>query len=273
MKIEAHAKINWALRVTGRRPDGYHELDMLMQEIGLSDTMEIDKADSTVLFVNGKPDPEADKNLIIKAVRALEKETGLSLPVEIRMDKRIPSKAGLGGGSSDCAAVLKAINTLYDLGFSRDELANIGVRLGADVPFFIYGGYCRVKGIGEAVCPLFRAPEYSLLIKHVGSGLATPEVFRKTDEVMPKFSEGLDDGLSEGIVNSCFDGAVNDLEAAAFIMDEEILKTLAAFQKLPGVLYARMSGSGSAVYAVFGDAASAERAAGGISGAIVTKTM
>lgn len=270
--MQAFAKINWALAVTGRREDGYHLLDMLMQEISLHDDLEFKKAETAVLTVNGEAESEPEKNLIIKAVRLLERITGRELPVEVSLTKRIPSRAGLGGGSSDCACTLMAVNELYGLGFAQDELAEIGLKLGADVPFFIYGGFSRVKGIGEMICPILRTPKYWLVIKQAGMGLSTPEVFRKSDEVNA-FSECLPDSLADSIADGFFGGAENDLEKPAFMLEPETGELLNAMKNLPNALYARMSGSGSAVYAVFACEEEANKAADILGGATVARTL
>lgn len=277
MTVHAHAKINWALRITGRRENGYHELDMLMQEIDLHDTLTLAPADETRLLVNGEPDALGDRNLILRAVNALELYTGRELKVHIDLEKRIPARAGLGGGSSDCAAALKAINEMFCLRLSTEELAGIGVKLGADVPFFIYGGFCRVKGIGENICPLSHTPKCVLVIKHAGSGLSTPDVFRLTDELSSAQPGGLDEELVSALCKGDYAQAalhsVNDLEPAAFALEPQTLTELNALRGQQGAVYARMSGSGSAVYAVFGSIDEAKAAAECVEGAFVAETV
>ena len=270
----AYAKINWSLLITGRRDDGYHELDMLMQEIDLHDVLSLEKASKNELFVNGMPSDDAD-NLVVKAITALSRECGRDLPVRVRLTKVIPSRAGLGGGSADCAQTLHMMNELFELNISMDRMNVIAAALGADVPFFLHGGLCRVRGIGEKVEPVTGAPSFPIVIKHVGDGLSTPEVYRKCDEIgfetpgantEKTLRSILDRDLPEVNKNSA-----NALEKAAFALDERIP---AAIEKLyeQGALYARMSGSGSAVYGVFENETSARRAAEAIPGSIMSFT-
>jgi 4-diphosphocytidyl-2-C-methyl-D-erythritol kinase len=148
----APAKVNWTLEVLGKRPDGYHEIKSVMQTIDLCDEISVEKSDRTTLAAEGyEPD---DDDLTLRAARALEEATRRELPVAIRLVKRIPVAAGLGGGSSDAVAVLRALDRLYGLGMSREELAAVGAKVGSDVPFFVYGGTALVEGRGERVTPL-----------------------------------------------------------------------------------------------------------------------
>ncbi len=167
MRTVAPAKINWTLEVLGRRKDGYHEIRSVMQTLGLCDEVEVRdgignkehgtgsvvRAGEATLVVEGAQDVTED-DLTVKAARALEEATGRELPVAIRLVKRIPVAAGLGGGSSDAAAVLRCVDGLYGLGLPAEELAAIGARVGSDVPFFVYGGTALAEGRGEQVTPL-----------------------------------------------------------------------------------------------------------------------
>jgi len=165
MKTVAPAKINWTLEVLGRREDGYHEIRSVMQTIDLCDELIVEEGEgaekeegwvrsgSGALKVEGEHEGTED-DLTLKTVRALEDATGRELPIALRLRKRIPVAAGLGGGSSDAAAVLRLLNKLYSLGMSAEELAEVGARLGSDVPFFVYGGTALVEGRGERVTPL-----------------------------------------------------------------------------------------------------------------------
>ena len=123
MRVEAHAKINWALNITGRLPDGYHALDMVMQSIALSDTLDIAPAQTLSLTVDGAPDPHAEDNLVMRAARALNAAAGTDRGACMALQKRIPARAGLGGGSADCAAALRTLNALWELGFDDAALS------------------------------------------------------------------------------------------------------------------------------------------------------
>ena len=162
--IQANAKINLSLKIIGKRPDGYHNLKSVFQSIDLSDFLFFEKTKEEGI-TGAIVCPEA-KNIIFKAKEALEKKVNKKLPCKINLQKSIPVSAGLGGGSADAAAVFEALNLLYGLRLSRKELAKIGKEVGADVPFFFWGGTCRVEGIGEKVSPIKRnLPEFFVLFR------------------------------------------------------------------------------------------------------------
>ena len=184
--VLARAKINWSLNILGVRPNGYHELDMLMQQISLSDELVFEPADALSLTVGGTPGDESD--LVLKAARALAelaRQRGMETSgARICLTKRIPSRAGLGGGSADCAETLKALNRLWNLNFPMETLLELGAKLGADVPFCLTGGLARVSGVGERIEPLRNPPHCALVLITPGGGLSTPEVFRAYDEMV-----------------------------------------------------------------------------------------
>ena len=240
---------------------------MLMQTVSLYDALEICKTDVPVFVCDGSVQPEPEKNLAWRAYMAICSHIGIRLNAGIELKKRIPSAAGLGGGSSDCAGVLMALNKLYDLRLSVKELEGMAVRLGADVPFFLEGGLCRVRGIGECVKRLECSFAYPLLIVHCGSGLSTPEVYRKFDAM----SDGRNDVSvlsTEVIYNSLSSGAagrlkkleLNQLEAPAVNMMPEI-DSVKRKMYGSGAVFSQMSGSGSAVYGVFETKEAAKKAA------------
>lgn len=184
--VLARAKINWSLNILGVRPNGYHELDMLMQQISLSDELVFEPADTLSLTVGDAPGDESD--LVLKAARALAelaRQRGMETSgARICLTKRIPSRAGLGGGSADCAETLKALNRLWNLNFPMETLLELGAKLGADVPFCLTGGLARVSGVGERIEPLRNPPHCALVLITPGGGLSTPEVFRAYDEMV-----------------------------------------------------------------------------------------
>ncbi|MBQ3668741.1 MAG: 4-(cytidine 5'-diphospho)-2-C-methyl-D-erythritol kinase [Clostridia bacterium] len=261
LSLNAYAKINWRLEITGVRTDGYHELDMLMQTISLHDVLCVKKSNENKLTVNNVPVEDADSNLVIKAAHALSDYTGENISASFSLIKNIPSMAGLGGGSSDCAAALKALNEMYNLRLSTDELMPIALRLGADVPFFLHSGLCRVRGIGEQVDRISPAPMANLVIYHVQGGLSTPKVYKKFDEMkLPTRKSGCE-AFVKGLISGKIDSLepVNDLEppAIALLPDIAYYKNLLSSH---GALYTLMSGSGSAVYGVFETEAMAVKA-------------
>ena len=175
----ARAKINWSLNITGLRADGYHLLDMLMQTIDLHDTLEIEPAVGLSLTVGDTP--AGEENLVLRAAMALNRHAGTRRGARMALIKRIPARAGLGGGSADCATALRALNGLWGLGLSEVELLEIGLSLGADVPFCLTGGLARVRGIGEDILPVPQAPSIPLVLVVPGGGLSTGAVFSLWD--------------------------------------------------------------------------------------------
>ncbi len=269
LTVQAHAKINWALDVVGLRADGYHLLDMLMQSISLHDTLTLEKAEDVTLTVNGSPDPLGEKNLVVRAARLLQKETGYVGGVRMDLTKRIPSRAGLGGGSADCAAAMRALNELWQLRLSRERLLSLGLALGADVPFCLTGGLQRVRGIGEDLTAL-PAPEMAhLVLLMPDGGLDTRAVFRDYDAsartLPPVDMQRAQDALVRGDYAALNEYAQNALAGPAMRMSGAIEAAIRALCA-QGAQMARMSGSGSAVFGVFASRAAAENACQALAG-------
>lgn len=272
--IEAHAKINWALNIAGRRADGYHLLDMLMQSIDLCDALEIEPADELTLTVNGES--AGEDNLVMRAARALNRHAGTRHGAKMALAKRVPARAGLGGGSADCAAALRALNGFWNLGLSDAELMKIGLSLGADVPFCLAGGLARVSGIGEAIEPIQDAPSIPLVLITPGGGLSTGAVFALWDD------GGFEDvaldtaALADAVVRRDLPAVdrlcANALTAPAVSLMPEIGILIERMRAL-GAGAAFMTGSGSTVVGAFADEAAARAAAGALPGAILTRTL
>ena len=185
LKLLARAKINWTLDITGRRADGYHLMDMLMQSVTLADEITLEKTldGEITLTTGGTPLLPADEHhLALRAARALQKATSCPLGARIHVEKHIPVGAGMGGGSSDAAAALVALNRLWKLGLSEDALEAIGLTIGADVPFCIRGGLQRAKGVGERLTPVPLARPLYLVAFQPCRGLSTREVFTSLHE-------------------------------------------------------------------------------------------
>ena len=268
----AHAKINWALNIVGRRGDGYHLLDMLMQEIDLCDAMSFEDAEGLSLRVDGVL--AGDENLVMRAAKALSARCGGRRGAAMSLEKRIPARAGMGGGSADCAVALKALNRLWGLGLSDAELSEIGVGLGADVPFCLAGGLARVTGIGEDVSPIVGAPRIPLALVTPGGGLSTAEVFRLWDERFPPAELDVP-ALAEAVVRRDLKAVdrlcANALTAPAIELMPEIGDLMRTFRALgAGAVF--MTGSGSTVVAAFEGGEQARRAAEKVDGARVAYT-
>ena len=277
MKItaKAYAKINWSLGICGDRPDGYHDLDMLMQRIELCDELTFENARWLTLSIDGQRLPTGDRNLVIRSANALNDLLGTRHGARITLKKHIPSRAGLGGGSADSAATLIALNRLWNLNLPLRTLAQIGKKLGADVPYCLHNGLARVQGIGEIVTPLERSPVYPMVIVTPGGGLSTPAVFQEWNKGYPMTqldNAELAAALMSGELRKAQALSHNDLEAPAVALMPEIGSLIEKFRAM-GAEYVRMTGSGSTVFAVFADDEQAAYAAQQVPGAVFTRTV
>lgn len=243
----APAKLNLMLRVTGRRADGYHLLQTVFRFIDHGDTVQLRvRTDGVLSIVRPLPGvPEAD-DLTLRAARALRTATGTSLGADIHVEKRLPMGGGLGGGSSDAATVLLALNHLWQTGLSRKRLQEIALPLGADVPVFIHGQSAVAEGVGEVLAPLALSPAwYLVLVPPVA--VSTAEVFRDPD--LKRNSEKIK------IQGFSVPGG-NDLEPVVCRAFPEVARHL-EWLKTAGK--AQMTGSGACVFAEFADEAAARR--------------
>ena len=268
LNIQARAKINWTLDVVGVLPNGYHDLDMLMQYVTLCDQMTVEDADELTLSVRMGRDsfvPADESNLVLRAARALQKETGCTRGAAITLQKFIPVAAGMGGGSSDAAAALKGLNVLWGLGLSDDRLEEIGLTIGADVPFCIRGGLQRAQGVGERLTPLeIKKPLYLVAFQPC-RGLSTKEVFTSLhedgirDEDRPD-NEAAQQALITGNVRLLGRSLGNVLEPVSRRMRPQLDEAIRAIEE-SGAVGARMTGSGSAVFGVYAHAGACKKAA------------
>ena len=249
--VPAPAKVNLFLHVTGRRADGYHTLESLFALIDVADTLALHSRDDGVVHrIGDVPGVPAADDLALRAACALQQASGTHRGVDYALDKRIPQGAGLGGGSTDAASMLLALNRLWALGLPRSELARIALRLGADVPFFIGGEAAVARGVGEQLTPV-SMPRLWLVVAlppvqvPTASIFAAPELTRNTPSAKMN-------------VFSAVYGR-NDLEPVAAARFPEVASALADLRAVAP--QARMSGSGAAVFAAFGSACEARAAA------------
>ncbi|HPY42885.1 MAG TPA: 4-(cytidine 5'-diphospho)-2-C-methyl-D-erythritol kinase [Clostridia bacterium] len=264
MRLKAHAKINWALHITGVRADGYHLLDMLVQRLELADDIELIPQADLTLTLDGAHDAPADRsNLAFRAAAALKAATDYPNGAHIVLTKHIPSRAGLGGGSADAAAVLRGLNTMWGTGLDTGQLAHIGMALGADVPLCLHAGLARVGGIGEKIHPLSGAQAYQLVLLQPAAGLATREVFARYDAApdnrtadLPGAEHALRTGDPSRLKAVCH----NQLQKSAAALCPDIEKAVSSLYAT-GAAFSQMTGSGSAVFGVFSDWSSAQHAA------------
>ncbi|MDX6554407.1 MAG: 4-diphosphocytidyl-2-C-methyl-D-erythritol kinase [Miltoncostaeaceae bacterium] len=254
LTLEAPAKLNLRLLVGPLGADGYHPLESLMVALdGLADTVHARVAPARAVTC---PGIEGPANLAWRALDELEREAGRPLPLEVRIEKRIPAQAGLGGGSSDAAAALRAADELYGLGLGPARLEAVAARVGADVPFFVRGGCQWARGRGELLEPA-PAPRFAALLAMPGFGLSTPAVYRAFDR-LPAPPAG--DGRPAPAGLPALAGWVrNDLWPPALALRPG-LGAVARALRAAGAETALLCGSGSAVAGLFEDAAAAERA-------------
>lgn len=263
MILEAYAKINWSLDITGVREDGYHYMDMLMQPVSLADEITLAPAPSLAISTSGWPHSRADEsNLAYRAAKVLKEASGYSAGASIHVHKRIPVGAGMGGGSADAAAVLTGLNRLWNTGLSAAELERIGLTLGADVPFCIRGGLTRTRGIGEALESHDNLYSYSLVVIQPCPGLSTAQVFSRWHEsgvfTRPDTETALR-ALESGDLPLLCASISNVLQPVSESLRPEIARACTLLED-SGALKALMTGSGSAVFGVFRSPAAADRA-------------
>ena len=252
--LPAFAKINLGLRVGGRRPDGYHELETIFQTVSLHDTIEITTAnDSNIIFcADDRSLPADDNNLVVRAARALKERTASTFGVRLRLQKRIPTHAGLGGGSSNAAVTLIGLMRLWKLNLGRPELLEIAATLGADVPFFLYGGAALGRGVGDQIEALADTPETYLLIIKPNANVSTVAAYKALDErslTTQNSKTILLTSEAKGLDTPNFASLQNDFEAVAVNLEPEIERAKIALHQA-GARYTSLTGSGSAVFGV-----------------------
>jgi 4-diphosphocytidyl-2-C-methyl-D-erythritol kinase len=247
----APAKLNLMLHIVGRRPDGYHELQTVFQLIDLCDRVRITpRDDCRITRPKGPPGVPEDQDLVVRAARALQSASGTRLGAEIEISKVIPMGGGLGGGSSDAATTLVALNQIWKIGLSSGKIAEIGATLGADVPVFVHGRSAWGEGVGERLVPVEVPGESWFLVIFPGVQVPTAAVFQA-----PELTRNSPPTTMRGFLET---GGRNDCEAvvrARFPAVAEALDWLARYAP------ARLTGTGSCVFAKFPRAADAERVA------------
>ncbi len=252
LKIRAYAKLNLGLVVEGKRANGYHDLDMVMQSVSLYDTITIARLEEPgIRFSCDAPGIPGSDNLCVRAVNALARWVGAPLPVAMTLEKRIPAQAGMAGGSADGAAVLAGLNQLFALGLSEEELLPLAAGLGADMPFCLTGGTKRVRGFGERLLELPPLPDCVILVAKPGEGVPTAESFARYDALgeKPRLSvEPLVRALLERDLRRAAGALCNGLECCAGL---DAIPRLVGKMEEMGALGSRMTGSGSAVFGIF----------------------
>ncbi len=270
MKLTAYAKINLFLSVRGRRPDGYHDIESVMQTVSLGDTVTVDaeaaEGSEIALTTTDPALPTGEGNIAYRAARAFLDEVHASARVRIHIEKNIPVAGGLAGGSTDGAAVLRGLNGIFGSPMGADELCRVGASIGADVPFCIVGGTAATYGIGEIVEPTAPLPDCIVLIVRPHESVSTAEAYRKIDMLRGRDEKPMGDMLSAlggGRLDGVISSAYNVFEKV-MPKDSEVFRVKDALCSC-GARLAMMSGSGPSVFGIFGDEASADAAARALS--------
>jgi 4-diphosphocytidyl-2-C-methyl-D-erythritol kinase len=266
LKIPSFAKINWTLRIFGRRPDGYHEVATLLQTISLSDELTFDlRQDEQISLSCDDPQiPVDDSNLIVRAAKTLQDRR---CGVNINLKKVIPAKGGLGGGSSNAAVTLLALNRLWRRELKNTDLLSIASGIGADVPFFLIGGCAQARGKGSDVRSVADTPQKHLIVVTPNATVSTVDAYRALNRGSLTTSE------SASILSSSFAEPVsgdpgpwslhNDFEVVIFEIEPEIRRAKVALLDA-GARGALLAGSGSSVFGIFDDEAARDRALGSL---------
>lgn len=253
-QIKAYAKINLGLDVLRRLENGYHEVKMVMQTVGIYDELTLTRTEAGITVTTDKEElPTDDNNLINKAARIMMEEYHLEGGIHIHLKKNIPIAAGMAGGSTDAAATFKGINRLYDLDCTLEELMKLGVRVGADVPYCVLGGTALAEGIGEKLTSLNPAPDCYVLVAKPDINVSTKYVYEHLD------AEGIEehpdiDGMVEAIWEESLQGILdrmgNVLEHVT-VKKYPVISDLKNRMRELGALNSLMSGSGPTVFGIF----------------------
>lgn len=264
----APAKVNLFLHITGRRADGYHELESLFAFTRTGDRVTVSGASALQFTLTGPfagalaaVGGEAD-NLVCDAARALASHAGVEPFVALELEKNLPVAAGIGGGSADAAATLLALNDFWKLGLDREQLEPIALSLGADVPACLYDQPLLVRGIGENLAPVALGWQAGILLVNPGVHVSTPAIFRRFKEEHTPFEGKLADAPAICASLEEIAGQTrNSLQPPAIAECGAIFEVLAVLATLPDALFSRMSGSGATCFALFETEAAAEAAA------------
>lgn len=259
-KVEekAYAKINLVLNIGDLRPDGYHDIQTIMQSLELHDDVTVEQTGGTGITVNASVDtiPTDESNLAVKAVKAFAAKTGVPADgLSIHIEKRIPVAAGLGGGSSDAAATLRALNVLYETNLSVDELAEIGIEVGSDVPFCVHGGCAYVEGKGDMVVPTTPMPQCIIVIGKPDLAISTEKMYQRFDQAeLPQRADHTPEimlGLRWENLKAVAESVGNAFEQVLMKNERNTVDMMKEVMNQFGTLGTAMTGSGPAVFGIF----------------------
>ncbi len=261
MKLKAYAKINLTLDITGKREDGYHTIDSIMQSVSVADEIELELTEEREIEISTNLSyiPVNEKNTAYKAAKLYLEAAESSHGVRMRVQKNIPSRAGMGGGSSDAAAVLIGLNALHGNRIPQEELLKLGAKIGADVPFCMLGGTYRCEGIGEILTPAAAMPDCIFVICKPDYGMSTPRAYQIIDKYpLPKASR------TPNMLGALESGRINEVSAEVSNYFDDILRMrdvrgVKQIMMQSGALNSSMTGSGSAVFGIFTDEKAAKK--------------
>ena len=262
MKIKAYGKVNISLDVVGKREDGYHLLSMIMQNIDLYDEIEVEKQEcGIILECNKSYVPVDNRNLAYKAAEIFKERYDVVDGVKINIEKNIPVSAGLAGGSTDAAAVLKVMNKLFNVNATEEELMELGLKLGADIPYCIHGGTALCEGIGEIITPIKPFRDKIVVLVKPAFGVSTKEVYKNFNlekvKQHPKTAEIIN-AIENDDLNFVASNMKNLLENVT-LRKHKILIKIKDDMIACGAINSMMSGSGPTVFAFFDDMLKAQR--------------
>ena len=262
-RIKAYAKINLGLDVVRRLENGYHEVKMVMQTVGIYDVLDFERTDGGIVITTDSGElPTDENNLIYKAAKLMMETYPSSGGVKIHLEKHIPIAAGMAGGSTDAAATLKGMNRLFDLGCTLKDLMELGVKIGADVPYCVMGGTALAEGIGEKLTPLAPAPDCYVLVAKPDINVSTKYVYEHLDAqeiVKHPDIDGMVEAIAEESLQGILDRMENVLETVT-VSAYPIIQTIKDRMKELGAINSLMSGSGPTVFGIFVEKDMARRA-------------
>lgn len=262
-RIKAYAKINLGLDVVRRLENGYHEVKMVMQTVGIYDVLDFKRIQNGIVITTDSGElPTNEDNLIYKAAKLMMEQYHINEGVEIHLEKHIPIAAGMAGGSTDAAATLKGMNRLFDLGCTLKDLMELGVKIGADVPYCVMGGTALAEGIGEKLTPLAPAPDCYVLVAKPDINVSTKYVYEHLDAqeiVKHPDIDGMVEAIAEESLQGILDRMENVLETVT-VSAYPVIQTIKDRMKELGAINSLMSGSGPTVFGIFVEKDMARRA-------------
>lgn len=255
IEIKSRAKVNLSLDVVGKRSNGYHEVDMIMQQIDLYDLLVLEKISGKSIEIECSNPyvPTDDRNIVYKAIEAVNEYLNIKNGIKIIINKNIPVAAGLGGGSSNAASAIKAYNKLYDLGLSKEEMKKIGGKIGADVPFFFEGGCCRATGIGEILEPIKGLDYGWIVLCKPNIGVSTESIYKSLNYPLIKKHpdvDGMVEALEAEDIMMLSKKLGNVLEQVT-LKRHSVVKDIKNRMLESNALGVLMSGSGPTVFGIF----------------------